>query len=94
MTTAEFTHELEKLNAQIEIDKMGEFFSTAAQGLGLKEEDAVKMQNYAKHLMTIAEESEDLDDSLSTDAQAAAELAVQVTRMDKGIDALADNYKN
>ena len=94
ITIEEFTYAVEKMNAATELSNMGAFFSEAAQNLGLNEEDAAIMQEYARCLMEAAGEADDLSNSLETDAQAAADLAVEITRMNKGIDSLADGFEN
>jgi hypothetical protein len=42
--------------------------------------------------MEVSGELEGISDSLATDAESAADLAVEITRMNKGIDTLADNF--
>jgi hypothetical protein len=44
--------------------------------------------------MELSEESGELSDSLASDAQSAADLAVEITRMNKGIDSLADGFED
>ena len=63
-----------------------------SQQEGFNEDDTESIQNYAKHLMSIAEDSDELADSLIDDAEAASDLAVQITKMNRGIDTLADNF--
>jgi septal ring factor EnvC (AmiA/AmiB activator) len=82
------------MNAAGQIEGMGATFVEAANSLGLDEEAATDMHEYAKHLMEIADESEILSDELDEDADAAAKLAIQVTRMNKGIETLAENYED
>ena len=94
ITIEEFTYAIEKMNAATELSNMGAFFSEAAQNLGLNEEDAAIMQEYARCLMEAAGEADDLSSSLEVDAQAAADLAIEITRMNKGIDSLADGFEN
>lgn len=94
ITAAEFKTELQELNAQGEILSMNDFFANAAEGLGLDDEAAAEMQAYAQHMMEIAKESDILADSLSSDAESAADLAVEITRMNKGIDDLADGFED
>lgn len=94
ITAAEFKTELQELNAQGEILSMSDFFANAAEGLGLDDEAAAEMQAYAQHMMEIAKESDILADSLASDAESAADLAVEITRMNKGIDDLADGFED
>lgn len=88
------TTALREMNAAGQMDTMGDTFANAAQTLGLDDEAAQDMHEYAKHLMEIADESENLSDELDEDADAAAKLAIQITRMNKGIDTLAENYED
>ena len=90
----EFKTQLQELNAQGQILSMGDYFSKAAEDLGLGEEEAAEMQAYAQHMMEIAQTSDVLADALSTDADRAADLAVEITRMNKGIDDLADGFED
>jgi tyrosyl-tRNA synthetase len=62
--------------------------------MGLGAEAAADMQDYAKHLLDVADEVEGISDSLTKDADAAADLAVEITRMNKGVEALADNFED
>ena len=83
---------IQEMNALGQIDSMGAFFSEQAEAMGLDAEAAGDMQDYAKHLMEVSGELEGVSDSLATDAESAADLAVEITRMNKGIDTLADNF--
>ena len=94
ITAEKFKTQLQELNAQGEILSMNDFFANAAEGLGLDDEAAADMQAYAQHMMEIAKESDILADSLATDAESAADLAVEITRMNKGIDDLADGFED
>jgi hypothetical protein len=60
--------------------------------MGFGEAEAAEMQDYAKSILEVAEEAGDLSDSLATDAESAADLAVEITRMNKGVDTLAENF--
>jgi hypothetical protein len=42
--------------------------------------------------MDIAEESDELADSLKGDADTAAKLSVQIGKMNRGVETLADNF--
>ena len=90
----EYTQSLKELDAAAKMDGMGEFFTQAAEDMGLKEEDAAVMHEYAKNIMEMAEESDVFADSLNSDADSAADLAVEITRMNKGIDKLADGFED
>lgn len=94
ISASQFRTELEKINAQAQLDTMGSFFTNVADSLGLKEEDAVAMQNYAKHIAKIAEESDELSDELAVNAEYAADFAVQVTKMNKGIEDLNETMED
>ena len=61
---------------------------------GFKEEDIENMSEYAKSLMSTAEESDKLADSLKYDSDAATLIANQIMRMDRGIDNLADGFED
>lgn len=90
----EFTTAMREMNAEGQLDSMTEFFNTAAEGMGLGEEEATDMQNYAKHLAEIAKSSDELSDTLVEDAESAADLAIEITKMNKGIDELADGFED
>ena len=94
ITAEKFKTQLQELNAQGEILSMNDFFANAAERLGLDDEAAADMQAYAQHMMEIAKESDILADALATDAESAADLAVEITRMNKGIDDLADGFED
>ena len=94
ITVDEFTQSLKEMNAAGQIDSMGSFFQQAAEGMGLDGEAAANMQEYAKNLMEVSKDSDKLADSLASDADSAADLAVEVTRMNKGVDKLADGFKD
>lgn len=94
ISAEQFAGALKEMNAQAQMDQMGSFFSSAAEGLGLDSEDAELMHEYAKNLMEIGEESEIFADSLASDADSAADLAVEIFRMNKGIDDLADGFED
>lgn len=66
--------------------------TSSANSEGFGEEESADMGEYATHLMQVAKESDLLADSLETDAETAAELAVQVGKMNRGIETLADNF--
>ena len=87
----EFTNIVKELNTQGELDNMSGFFSSKASQMGLDEKAAKEMQEYAKHLANISEESDILSEELGQNAEGAADLAVEVTRMNKGVDTLAEN---
>lgn len=70
-----------------EIDTLGLSKKKAAE---YKEE----IQDYGKHLMRIAKDSEDFADSLDKDAESAVIAAQSIIEMNKGIDALADGFKD
>ena len=68
--------------------------ASQAQEAGFEDEDVEAISDYAKHLMEIADESEELSDDLDENSEAAADLAVQVSKMNRGIDTLADNFED
>ena len=52
------------------------------------------VQDYAKNLMVVAEDSEQLAESLEIDADAAVDVAYAVVKMNKAIETLADNMED
>lgn len=66
--------------------------ASQAKDAGFSDEDVEDISDYAKHLMEVADESEELSDDLDENAEAAADLAVQISKMNRGIDTLADNF--
>ena len=94
ISAKEFTEAIGELNAQGQIASMGDYFSAAAEDLGLGAEDAQLMQEYAEHIRSVAKEADDLADSLAEDAESAADLAVEITRMNKGVESLADGFED
>ena len=85
---------IQELNAIGKIESMGAFFTEQAESMGLDAEAATDMQDYAKHLMETADELEGISDSIATNADSAADLAVEITRMNKGVETLADNFSD
>lgn len=68
--------------------------SSEASKLSLEEYDLEKeeLEDYAKHLMNVSDESSELADTLETDAEAAAKVAKSVMRMNNGVEELAENF--
>ena len=68
--------------------------SSEASKLNLEEYDLDKeeLEDYAKHLMNVSDESGELADSLETDAEASAKVAKSVMRMNNGVEELAENF--
>ena len=56
--------------------------------------DATEVDKYGDSLMKAAENSDILSESLKEDKKAANEVARATTKMNKGIDKLADGYKD
>lgn len=73
-------------------EKAASSAASQAQDAGFSEDEIADISDYAKHLMEVADESEELSDDLDENAEAAADLAVQVSKMNRGIDTLADNF--
>lgn len=94
----EFKVAIKEIDAVGELDSLSDVFENAAAAMGGSKDEiaqnAVEMQNYAKHLMEVSKESDELSDELATNADSAADLAVEVTRMNKGIDKLADGIED
>lgn len=55
--------------------------------------DTEEVTSYAKHLMEIAETSDDVADSLKYDAEAGVMLAKSIQRMNNGVEKLQENFK-
>ena len=89
----EFTHAMEKMSAAAQLENMDSYFANMAEAFGMSSDDAENMQDYATHIMDIAESSAEFSDELSTNADSAAELAVEITRMNKGVKKLADGFE-
>lgn len=89
-----FKASVDRLNETYKLDSMTDYFLEVAQGLGLEKDAAAEaageMQQYAKHLMEIAEESDLISDELADNAEMAADWAKEVYKMNKGIEDLAD----
>ena len=68
--------------------------SAQASKIDLEKYDLEKeeLEDYAKHLMNVSDESGDLADSLETDAEAATKVAKSVMRMNNGVEELAENF--
>jgi hypothetical protein len=65
-----------------------------AKAEGFSEEDTKDIQEYAKHLISVAEESEVLSDNLDENAEAAAQVATYTSKMNRGIDTLANGFED
>ena len=68
--------------------------SAQASKIDLEKYDLEKeeLEDYAKHLMNVSDESGNLADSLETDAEAATKVAKSVMRMNNGVEELAENF--
>ena len=55
--------------------------------------DADELEDYSEYLQDACKNSDLLSDELADNADSAADLAVEITRMNKGIDTLADGFK-
>lgn len=53
-----------------------------------------ELEIYAKHLANIADESKELSDDLDENGKAATVLAKSIARMNKGVETLAENWKD
>ena len=56
--------------------------------------DPEEVDNYAEHLMEVAEASELLSDDLKDNEKAAKDVATYTIKMNKGIDKLADGFED
>jgi uncharacterized phage infection (PIP) family protein YhgE len=73
---------------------MDTYFANMAEMYGMDSGDADAMKDYAKHIMDIAESSSEFSDELATNADSAAELSVEITRMNKGVKKLANGFED
>lgn len=64
---------------------------TEAEGFELDGDEIVA---YAKHLQEVATSSDLVDDRLATNKKASLEAAIAITRLNRGIDSLADGFKD
>ncbi|WIC39551.1 hypothetical protein [Phage Phass-1] len=56
--------------------------------------DSKEILELGEHIQDIADDNEDLADSLKDDAAAAAEVAKEIKRYDKAVESVADNYED
>lgn len=93
----EYKKKINEINELGKLDTFSSMFSGVAEEIGGTKAEVAElsadMQNYAKYLMQVSRESNDLSDNLASDAEGAARLAIQITKMNKGIDALADGIE-
>lgn len=61
---------------------------------GFDQEDIEMVEDYAKHLQSVAEESDLVSDELKNNKEAAKDVALVTTKMNKGIDKLADGFED
>ena len=75
-----------------------EAFNTAVMQLNeqadLEGLDTEELEDYLEYLQEICDESDDLDDALKDNGEAAQDVAKSIIKMNRGIDTLADNYKD
>ena len=93
VTIDEFKDDLKDLNAIGELNSMSDFFTNAGKEMGLSDDEVQSMKDYAAYILEVSKNSSEFDDSVSQDANAAARLAVQITRMNKGIETLSGNFE-
>lgn len=93
VTIDEFKDGLKDLNAIGELDSMSDFFINAGKKMGLSDDEVQSMKDYASYILEVSKNSSEFDDSVSQDANAAARLAVQITRMNKGVETLSGNFE-
>lgn len=78
------------------INKLSEDFKTYGADLSKKKleelQDDVKI--YAKNLMEIAENENEVSEAMKYNSDAAVEFAFRIVKMNKAIDTLADNMEN
>lgn len=93
VTIDEFKDGLKDLNAIGELNSMSDFFTNAGKKMGLSDDEVQSMKDYASYILEVSKNSSEFDDSVSQDANAAARLAVQITRMNKGVETLSGNFE-
>ena len=93
VTINEFKDGLKDLNAIGELNSMSDFFTNAGKEMGLSDDEVQSMKDYASYILEVSKNSSEFDDSVSQDANAAARLAVQITRMNKGVETLSGNFE-
>ena len=93
VTIDEFKDGLKDLNAIGELNSMSDFFANAGKEMGLSDDEVQSMKDYAAYILEVSKNSSEFDDSVSQDANAAARLAVQITRMNKGVETLSGNFE-
>lgn len=75
-----------------------EAFNTAVMQLNeqadLEGLDTDELEDYSEYLQEICDESDDLDNALKDNDEAAQDVAKSIMKMNRGIDTLADNYKD
>lgn len=93
VTVDEFKNGLKNLSAIGELSNMSDFFTNAGKEMGLSDDEVQSMKDYASYILEISKNSSEFDESVSQDANVAARLAIQITRMNKGIETLSDNFE-
>ena len=93
VTVDEFKNGLKDLSAIGELSSMSDFFTNAGKEMGLSDDEVQSMKDYASYILEISKNSSEFDESVSQDANVAARLAIQITRMNKGIETLSDNFE-
>lgn len=93
LTADQLQEKIKELNAIGNINASGEWFAQQAEQYGLDSAAAETMQGYALHLMQAADSSEYLSDNIDINADSAKALSVQIVRMNKGIEDLAEGFE-
>lgn len=93
ITSEQFANSFNKIAEQGKLEAMNDFFKNAAEGMGLKEEDANAMHEYANDLIRLAENSDVLSEDLTHSADGAADLAEEIFRMNQGVEALSKGFE-
>ena len=88
----QFTEAIKEMSTQAQLDSMTSTFKDEGKAFGLSDDESKEMQDYAKYLSEISKESDDLSNNLATDAEASADVAIQITKMNKGIEELAEGF--
>lgn len=94
MTIEQFNSTIDEMKAKMTLDDLSSHFEEMADKFGMDSDAAESMQDYAEHIMEIAEKSDYFSDALKDNAEAAAETAIEITRMNQGIEKLSKSIKD
>ena len=86
-----FRERIQALNIEGGFEKISEDITKMAESLGIEEEE---LSEYTKYIMDTADSSDIFSDSLESNAEDALEVASQIMRTNKGIEALAEGFED